>query len=68
MSKELKKLRFSKRDPTKNYEVMGEDYVKECAHPIVKIKPHHDDNWCVTLDTMGDAAVMPVNDKRVDKT
>ena len=45
---------------------MGEDYEKECAHPIVKIKPHHDDNWCVTLDTMGDAAHMQVNDKRVD--
>ena len=67
-SKDQKKLRFSKRDSNKNYDAVGEVYEEDCAHPIMKIVNHDDDNWVETLDTMGNVAIIHPNDRRLDKT
>ena len=67
-SKDLKKLRFSKRDPSKNYEKIGADYEEDFAHPILKITIHDDENWIEILDNMGNATSFNMHDKRVDKT
>ena len=68
MSEDLKKLRFSKRDPSKNYDVIGADYEEDCAGAIIKISIHEDEYWIETLDTMGNATSFNLHDNRIDKT
>ena len=47
---------------------MGDDYEEDCTHPIVKFTHCDDDVWTDVLDTMGNATLFALHDKRLDQT